>query len=105
MTDSEVALTLVLMDTYIRSLNEVFIIVRSSYTDRPAPSVFLSVTVSTSGHVYDDFVRLLFLYVHCEGSILAGELPEESEQCRFLRAARLVHLKDSVGLILDKPPQ
>jgi hypothetical protein len=33
---------------------------------------------------------------------LAGELPEESEQFRFLRASRLSNLKDSVGLILTE---
>jgi hypothetical protein len=37
------------------------------------------------------------LCVYREPSILAGELPEESEQFRFLRAARLVNLKGSVG--------
>jgi hypothetical protein len=58
--------------------------------------------VSTSGRVYDDFTRLIFLHVHREASILAGELPEESEQLRLFRAARLVNLKGSVGLILTK---
>jgi len=33
---------------------------------------------------------------------LAGELPEESEQFRFLRVSRLANLKDSVGLIPSK---
>ena len=33
---------------------------------------------------------------------MAGELPEESEQFRFLRASRLANLKGSVGLILGK---
>ncbi len=56
----------------------------------------------TSGRVYDDFVRLLFLHAHLESSILAGELPEESEQFRFWRAASLANLKDFVGLILAK---
>ncbi len=37
-----------------------------------------------------------------ETSILAGELPEESEKFRFFRASHLVNLKDSVGLILAK---
>ncbi len=32
-----------------------------------------------SGRVDDDFVRLIFLHEHRETSILAGELPEESE--------------------------
>ena len=58
--------------------------------------------MSTSGHVYDDFVRLLFLHAHREASILAGELPGESEQFRFWRAARLVNIKGSVGSILAK---
>jgi hypothetical protein len=62
---------------------------RQLYEDRTDPIVFLPVAVSTSGHtselkmtlgrVYDDFVRLLFLHAHREGSILAGESPEESE--------------------------
>ncbi len=51
-------------------------------TDKPDPIVFLPVTVSTSGRV---------------------ELPEESDQFRFLRAVRLAKLKGSVGLILAKP--
>ena len=72
------------------------------YVDRPDHIVFLPITVSTSGRVYEDFERLLFLHAHRETSILAGELPEESEQFRFLRASRLVNLKDSVGLILVK---
>ena len=50
----------------------------------------------------DDFARLLFLHAHREASILAGELPEESEQFRFLRASRLANLKGPVGLILAK---
>jgi hypothetical protein len=75
---------------------------RQIYAYRPDPIVFLSITVSTSGHVYEDFARLLFLHAHREASILDGELSEESEQFRFLRASRLVNLKDSVGLILTK---
>ena len=60
--------------------------------------------MNTSGRIYDDFVRLIFLYGHREASFLARELPEESEQFRFLRAARLENLKVSVGLILTKKP-
>ena len=55
--------------------------------------------MSTSGRVYDDFTCLLFLHADREASILAGELPEEPEQFHFFRAARLVNLKGSVGLI------
>jgi hypothetical protein len=75
---------------------------RQIYSDRPDPIVFLPITVNTSGRVYEDFARLLFLHAHREASFLAGELPEESEQFRFLRASRLSNLKDSVGLILTK---
>ena len=75
---------------------------RQIYTDKPDPVIFLPVAVNTSGHIYEDFVRLLFLHAHREASILAGELPEESDQFRFLRDARLETLKDTVGLIFDK---
>ena len=54
---------------------------RQLYVDNPDPIVFLSVVVITSSHVYDDCVRLLFLNVHREASILAGQLPEEFEYC------------------------
>ena len=57
---------------------------RQIYADRPDPIVFLPVSVNTSGRVYDDFTRLLFLHVYREASILTGELPEEPEQFRFL---------------------
>jgi hypothetical protein len=43
--------------------------------------------VDTAGRIYEDFSRLLFLHAHREASALATELPEESEQFRFLLAA------------------
>ncbi len=46
----------------------------------------MTVAVDTSGRVYDDFNRLLFLHAHREASALANELLEESDQFRFLRA-------------------
>ena len=47
---------------------------RQIYTDRrPDPIVFLPVSVSTSGRVYDDFTRLLFLHTYRETSVLSGE--------------------------------
>jgi hypothetical protein len=39
---------------------------RQIYTDRPDPIVFLPIAVSTSGRVYEDFARLLFLHAHRE---------------------------------------
>jgi hypothetical protein len=76
--------------------------IRQLYTDKTDPRVFLTVVVNTSGRVYDDFVRLLFLHAHREASALAGELSEESDRLRFLRAACLTNLKVCVGLILAK---
>ena len=57
---------------------------------------------STSGRIYDDFSRLLFLHVHREASALANKLPEESEQFRFLHVVCFPNIKGSVGLILTK---
>ena len=42
------------------------------------------------------------MYAHREVSDLVNELPEESDQFRFLRDACLAHLKGSLGLILAK---
>ena len=52
--------------------------------------------------MYDDFSRLLFLHAHREASALSNEIPEESDQFRFLRAARYANIKGLVGLILAK---
>jgi hypothetical protein len=54
------------------------------------------------GRVHDDFVRLPLLHAHRAASALAGELPEESDQFRFLHAVCLASLKSSVGLISAK---
>ncbi len=35
----------------------------------------MSVDVNTSGHLHDDFLRLLFLHAHREAGPLTGELP------------------------------
>ena len=59
-------------------------------------------TVDTSGRTYDDFSLLLFLHAHREASALSNEIPEESDQFRFLRAACFANIKGSVGLILAK---
>ena len=72
------------------------------YLDRPEPITFMSVAVDTFGRIYDDFLRLPFLYAHREESDLANDIPEESGHFRFLRAACLANIKGSVGLILAK---
>ena len=58
----------------------------------------MPVAVDTTGRIYEDFSRLLFLHDHRETSALANELPEESEQFRFLRAACFANIKGSVGV-------
>jgi hypothetical protein len=72
------------------------------YINRPDPIVFLSDEVDTTGRLYDDFSRLLFLHTHREPSDLVNEIPEESDQFRFLRVDCYVNIKGSVGLILAK---
>ena len=72
------------------------------YVDGTEPITFMTVAVDTGVRIYDDFSRLLFLHAHREASALANELPEESDQFRFLRAACLANIKGSVGLILAK---
>ena len=61
-----------------------------------------SLTVDTTGHLYDEFLHLLFLYDHREVSVLTNELSEESDQFRFLRVSCVTNLKGSVGLIMVK---
>jgi hypothetical protein len=45
---------------------------------------------------------LLFLYPNREGSVLTNEIPEESDQFRFLRVDSYTNIKGSVGLIWTK---
>jgi hypothetical protein len=77
---------------------------RQLYINRPEPIAFMPVAVDTAGRIYEDFSRLLFLYAHREASTLTNEIPEESEQFRFLRSAWFTNtmIKGSVGLILGK---
>ena len=58
----------------------------------------MPVAVDTSGRIYDDFLRLLFLHAHREASAVGNDIPEESGHFRFLHA----NIKGSVGLILTK---
>ena len=75
---------------------------RNVYLNRPDPIVFIPLGVDTTGHVYDEFIRLLFLNTHCETSVLTNELPEESDQFRFLRSSCFANLKGVVGMIITK---
>jgi hypothetical protein len=75
---------------------------RQLYLNRPDPIDFLPDAVDTTGRLYDDFSRLLYLHTHREASTLSNEIPEESDQFLFLRAASYANIKGSVGLILAK---
>ena len=75
---------------------------RQLYLDRLDPISFIPVAVDTSDHIYDDFLRLLFLHTHREVSDLDNDIPEESGHFRFLHTACLANIKGSVGLILVK---
>jgi hypothetical protein len=76
---------------------------RKLYINCPDPTAFLPVTVDTTGRIYDDFSRLLFLHrPNREAWVLANEIPEESDEFRFLRAASYANIKGSMELILEK---
>jgi hypothetical protein len=64
------------------------------YINRPDPIDFLPVVVDTTGRLYDDFSRLLFLHDHREVSALDNEIPEESDQFRFLREVSYANIKE-----------
>ncbi len=74
---------------------------RQLYLVLPEPIAFMPVGVDTSGRIYDDFLRLLFLHAHRESSALTNDIPEESGQFRFLRAACFTNIKviDDVGCL------
>ncbi len=74
---------------------------RQLYLNRPDPIAFMPVTVDTSGRVYDDFSRLLFLHSHREASALANEIPEESEQSVGLILAKASVMRISIPLDLS----
>ena len=73
---------------------------RNVYLNRPDPIPFIPLTVDTTGRLYDESIRLLFVQVHRETSVLTNELTEESDQFRFLRASCFGNLKGDVGLIM-----
>ena len=58
--------------------------------------------MDTTGRMYDEFIRLLFLYTHRETSVLSNELSQESDQFRFLLTSCFANLKGAVGLIMTK---
>ncbi len=75
---------------------------RNLYLNHPDPIAFIPLAVDTTGRMYDEFIRLLFLHSHREVSALINELPEESDKFRFLHASCFTNLKGVVGLIMTK---
>ena len=89
---------------HVSSWNPVSLHFRNLYLNRPDPITFIPLTVDTTGHLYDDFIRLFFLHAHREASVLTNELSgvPESDQFRFLRTVCFANLKGTVGLIMVK---
>ena len=75
---------------------------RNLYLNHPDPIAFIPLSVDTTGRMYVEFIRLLFLHAHREASALTNELPEESDQFRFLHTPCFDNLKGVVGLIMAK---
>ena len=75
---------------------------RNVYLNHPDPIVFVPLAADTTGRLYDEFIQLLFLHAHRETSALGNELPQESDQFRFLRGSCFANLKGAVGLIMEK---
>ena len=65
---------------------------RNFYLNHPDPIAFIPLVVDTTGRMYDEFIRLLFLHGHRGASVLTNALPEESDQFRFLRASCFANL-------------
>ena len=75
---------------------------RNLYLNHRDPIAFIPLVVDTTGRMYDEFIRLLFLHTHREASALDNELPEESDKFLFLHASRFADLKGVIGLIMTK---
>ena len=75
---SEAAAILMALRTKIRTIAICMLTVQT-------PSSSCPFSVSTTGGLYPDFIRLLFLRT-CRGAALVRELPEECYQFRFFRA-------------------
>ncbi len=46
---------------------------RNLHLNRPDPIAFIPLAVDTTGRLYDEFIRLLFLHTHREVSVLTNE--------------------------------
>jgi hypothetical protein len=73
---------------------------RNVYLNHPDPIVFIPLSVDTTGRLYDNIIRLLFLHALRETSALVNELPEESDN--FLQTSCVSNLKGVVGLNMTK---
>ena len=62
---------------------------RNLYLNHPDSIAFIPLAVDTTGRLYEEFIRLLFLHALHEASALANELSEESDQLRFLLVSQI----------------
>jgi hypothetical protein len=118
MSVGKVALTLVLMDTYItrtmsdRPLNEdatdKIRAYREDYNNRPSNAIsFMPAIDSTSGRLHSEFVGLLFLQAHRETDRFFAAsgvqlVQPTSGLFHFLRVVFSSNVKAKVGNILSK---
>ncbi len=83
---------------------------RADYNNRsPSEVSFIPDIASTSGRLYSEFVRLLFLQAHREtdrffaaSGVQLAQTKPSGQLFHFRRSAFLTHLKSKVGLALAK---
>ncbi len=56
---------------------------RNLYLNHPDPIVFIPLAVDTTGRLYEEFIRLLFLHTHREVSVLANESRYQRNRTSF----------------------
>ncbi len=78
-------------DGYIKAVARKKILhYRQLYVDRPDPIAFMPVAVDTSGRIYDDFFRLLFL--HASTSAARFSLPSSREKLVWLSLRKQLYV-------------
>ncbi len=83
---------------------------RNVYLNHPDPIAFISLAVDTTGHLYDEFIRLLFLVSFNTLTMSHHGIGLDKRVARGIGPVSLpsrfefVNLKGAVGLIMSKSP-
>jgi hypothetical protein len=72
---------------------------RQLYLDQPEPIAFMPASFDTSGHIYDDFLWLLFLHAHREASGPAHDIPEELSSRSFIPLPHFIRSRRPTPLL------